>query len=67
MFSDFETALNGFVPLSLKGLPLHTSSSVGFSQVGGMESVKQKLRETLQWPIEVSECYRGIRVLKLCY
>lgn len=58
---DFVTALEGFVPVSLRGLPLHTSSSVGFSHVGGLESTKQALRETLLWPTKVQH---GKRVLR---
>lgn len=52
---DFETALKGFVPLSLRGLPLHTSGTVDFLQVGGMEPIKLALKETLQWPIKVMQ------------
>lgn len=50
---DFVTALEGFVPISLRGLPLHTSGNVDFSHVGGLEKTKQRLRETLLWPIKV--------------
>ena len=50
---DFEIALRDFVPMSLRGLLLHTSGSVDFSHVGGMASVKKTLTETLQWPIKV--------------
>ena len=56
---DFEMALNGYVPLSLRGLPLHVAGKVDFSQIGGMEAIKQSLKETLQWPIKVIE--RGKR------
>lgn len=52
--SDFNKALEGFVPLSLRGLPLHTSGSIDFSHVGGLNAVKEMLTETLQWPIKVS-------------
>jgi len=52
---DFSKALEGFVPLSLRGLPLHTSGSVDFSHVGGLKAVKEMLTETLQWPIKVSK------------
>ena len=50
---DFVTALEGFVPVTLRGLPLHTSGSVSFSHVGGLEDIKQTLRETLLWPSKV--------------
>ncbi len=51
--ADFLTALDGFVPVSLRGLPLHKFGTVDFAHVGGLESTKQKLRETLLWPSKV--------------
>ena len=50
---DFVTALDGLVPVSLRGLPLHTTGTVSFSHVGGLEDIKQALRETLLWPTKV--------------
>ena len=52
---DFVMALDGFVPVSLCGLPLHTGGTVNFSHVGGLEKTKQALRETLLWPSKVRE------------
>ena len=52
---DFVMALDGFVPVSLRGLPLHTGGTVNFSHVGGLEKTKQALRETLLWPSKVRE------------
>ena len=40
---DFVTALDGFVPVSLRGLPLHTARTVDFSHVAENTS---KIRET---------------------
>lgn len=53
--TDFLTALDGFTPISLRGLPLHSAGSVDFSHVGGLDSVKDALRETLLWPSKVAE------------
>ena len=50
---DFVSALKGFVPLSLRGLPLHQSGTINFSGVGGLETVKKCLKETLLWPSKV--------------
>lgn len=50
---DFISALKGFVPLSLRGLPLHQSGTINFSGVGGLETVKKCLKETLLWPSKV--------------
>ena len=51
---DFVTALDGYVPVSLRGLPLHSAGAVNFSHVGGLERAKQILTETLLWPSKVS-------------
>ena len=53
VLDDFRRAVKGFVPLSLRGLSLHSSGSVGFENVGGLAEVKLTLRETLQWPHKV--------------
>lgn len=50
---DFLEALEGFVPVSLRGLPLHSAGSVDFSHIGGLENVKEILTETLSWPSKV--------------
>ena len=50
---DFLAALEGFVPVSLRGLPLHSAGSVDFSHIGGLDNVKGALRETLSWPSKV--------------
>ena len=52
---DFLAALEGFTPISLRGLPLHSAGSVDFSHIGGLDSVKDALRETLLWPSKVPE------------
>ena len=51
---DFFAALEGFVPVSLRGLPLHSAGSVDFSHIGGLQDVKETLTETLSWPSKVS-------------
>jgi SpoVK/Ycf46/Vps4 family AAA+-type ATPase len=50
---DFVTAMDGFVPVSLRGLPLHTTGTMDFSNVGGLEKTKRALQETLLWPSKV--------------
>ena len=50
---DFRHALEGFVPASLKGLPLHLMGSVTFQSIGGMKNAKKTLKETLFWPSKV--------------
>ena len=50
---DFVAALKGFVPVSLRGLQLHKSGLIDFSGVGGLETIKKSLKETLLWPSKV--------------
>ena len=57
---DFHSALQGFVPLSLQGLSLHSSGSVDFSSVGGLKEAKQTLKETLLWPSKVNKARYNI-------
>ena len=55
ILDDFLRGLKGFVPTSLRGLPLHSAGSIDFSSVGGLEQAKQTLRETLLWPSKVKK------------
>lgn len=57
---DFRSALQGFVPLSLQGLSLHSSGSIDFSSVGGLKEAKQTLKETLLWPSKVNKASYNI-------
>ena len=50
---DFFAALEGFVPVSLRGLPLHSAGSIDFSHIGGLKNIKETLTETLSWPSKV--------------
>ena len=52
--SDFHAALDGFVPLTLRGLALHSAGSLDFSHVGGMHGTKEILQETILWPSKVT-------------
>lgn len=50
---DFLEALRGLMPVSLRGLSLHSAGSVDFSDVGGLKVAKETLKETLLWPSKV--------------
>ena len=47
---DFNMALQGYIPVTLRGLSLHSRGTVDFSGVGGMKDTKKILRETILWP-----------------
>lgn len=46
---DFEAALKGFTPASLRGVTLHSSTTT-FASIGGLTETRQTLLETLQYP-----------------
>ncbi|KAJ7276088.1 P-loop containing nucleoside triphosphate hydrolase protein [Mycena haematopus] len=48
--TDFDAAQKEFVPLSLRGVKLQTSSEVSWSDIGGLRETRRVLRETLEWP-----------------
>ncbi|KAL8995877.1 MAG: hypothetical protein Q9169_004485 [Polycauliona sp. 2 TL-2023] len=47
--TDFNSALKGFTPASLRSITLHTSST-SFSSIGGLHSTRRTLLETLHYP-----------------
>ena len=51
--SDFNVALKGFVPMTLRGLAMSATATIDFSDVGGMQKTKNTLRETILWPSKV--------------
>ena len=50
---NFETALYGFTPASIRNVPLHQAGELGWDDIGGLTDVKNTLIETLQWPTKV--------------
>ena len=46
---DFDAALKGFTPASLRGVTLHSSTTT-FASIGGLTETRQTLLETLQYP-----------------
>lgn len=46
---DFDAALKGFTPASLRGVTLHSSTTT-FASIGGLRQTRQILLETLQYP-----------------
>lgn len=57
---DFLSALESYIPASLRGLSLHRSGSVSFKNVGGLEEAKRTLQETLLWPSKVTILYKTV-------
>ena len=58
-YEDFVTAQEGFLPISLKGIQLH-SSETQWKDIGGLEEVKRTLKETLEWPTKYPKLFENI-------
>lgn len=53
---DFDRALKGFTPASLRNVTL-TSSSTTFSSIGGLHETRKILLETLQYPTKYAPIF----------
>ncbi|KAG2078617.1 AAA-domain-containing protein [Suillus decipiens] len=54
---DFVEAQEGFVPLSLRDVPLQ-KSDVEWADIGGLKDTKLVLRETLEWPTKYAQLFK---------
>lgn len=54
---DFVEAQEGFVPLSLRDVPLQ-KSDVEWADIGGLKDTKVVLRETLEWPTKYAQLFK---------
>ncbi|KAF5302145.1 hypothetical protein FQA39_LY10480 [Lamprigera yunnana] len=52
-----EFALKNLSALSLKNVQLHSSGAKGFSDIGGLENVKNILVESMLWPLQYSNLF----------
>lgn len=52
--ADFDEAMNGFTPASIRNVPLHQAGDLGWDDVGGLTDIKNTLKETLMWPSKVN-------------
>lgn len=53
---DFDKALKGFTPASLRNVPLQTSTTT-FDSIGGLKETRQILLETLQYPTKYAPIF----------
>lgn len=53
---DFDKALSGFTPASLRNVPLQKSTTT-FSSIGGLKETRQVLLETLQYPTKYAPLF----------
>ncbi|KAL4927633.1 AAA family ATPase peroxin 1 [Aspergillus undulatus] len=54
--SDFDDAIKGFTPASLRNVTL-TSSTTTFSSIGGLHETRKMLLETLQYPTKYAPIF----------
>ncbi|TGJ85895.1 hypothetical protein E0Z10_g2885 [Xylaria hypoxylon] len=54
--TDFDTALKGFTPASLRNVTLQTSTTT-FDSIGGLKETRQILLETLQYPTKYAPIF----------
>ncbi len=53
---DFSSALQGFTPASLRNVRLHSSTTT-FASIGGLQSVRKTLIETLHYPTKYARIF----------
>ncbi|WP_336359711.1 CDC48 family AAA ATPase [Haladaptatus sp. ZSTT2] len=54
--TDFKEALKGISPSALREVFVE-APDVSWENVGGLEDTKERLRETIQWPLEFPEVF----------
>ncbi|XP_075809757.1 peroxisomal ATPase PEX1 isoform X3 [Microtus pennsylvanicus] len=60
--SDFQKALHGFLPLSLRNVNLHKPRDLGWDKVGGLHEVRQILVDTIQLPAKYPELFANLPI-----
>ncbi|QLH84003.1 CDC48 family AAA ATPase [Halosimplex pelagicum] len=56
---DFKQALKGIEPSALREVFVEVPD-VTWDQVGGLEDTKERLRETIQWPLDYPEVFEAM-------
>jgi transitional endoplasmic reticulum ATPase len=58
---DFKQAMKGIEPSALREVFVEVPD-VDWNRVGGLEDTKERLRETIQWPLEYPEVFEAMDV-----
>ncbi|MXR20980.1 CDC48 family AAA ATPase [Halobacterium bonnevillei] len=56
---DFKSALKGIEPSALREVFVEVPD-ISWDQVGGLEDTKERLRETIQWPLDYPEVFESM-------
>lgn len=59
---DFQKALQGFVPASLRNVNLHKPRDLGWEKIGGLHEVRQILVDTIQLPAKYPELFANLPI-----
>uniref|UniRef100_A0A8C9ICX0 Peroxisomal ATPase PEX1 n=1 Tax=Piliocolobus tephrosceles TaxID=591936 RepID=A0A8C9ICX0_9PRIM len=59
---DFEKALHGFIPVSLRSVNLHKPRDLGWDKIGGLHEVRQILMDTIQLPAKYPELFANLPI-----
>uniref|UniRef100_A0A2K5M9G6 Peroxisomal ATPase PEX1 n=1 Tax=Cercocebus atys TaxID=9531 RepID=A0A2K5M9G6_CERAT len=60
--SDFQKALHGFIPASLRSVNLHKPRDLGWDKIGGLHEVRQILMDTIQLPAKYPELFANLPI-----
>ncbi|XP_018121926.1 peroxisomal biogenesis factor 1 L homeolog isoform X1 [Xenopus laevis] len=60
--TDFQKALKGFTPLSLRNAQLHKPKKQGWNMVGGLHDVRQVLKDTVELPAKYPELFANLPI-----
>ncbi|XP_057586957.1 peroxisomal ATPase PEX1 isoform X2 [Hippopotamus amphibius kiboko] len=59
---DFQKALQGFIPMSLRNVNLHKPRDLGWDKIGGLHEVRQILVDTIQLPAKYPELFANLPI-----
>ncbi|XP_036921953.1 peroxisome biogenesis factor 1 isoform X2 [Sturnira hondurensis] len=59
---DFQKALQGFTPASLRNISLHKPQDLGWDKVGGLHDVRQILVDMIQLPAKYPELFANLPI-----
>nr|XP_056713608.1 peroxisomal ATPase PEX1 [Euleptes europaea] len=60
--SDFQQALKGFTPTSLRNVNLHEPQDFGWDRIGGLKEIQQILIDTIQLPAKYPELFANLPI-----
>ncbi|XP_075443466.1 peroxisomal ATPase PEX1 isoform X2 [Ascaphus truei] len=60
--SDFQKALKGFTPLSLKNIDLHKPKELGWNMIGGLHDIRQVLKDTIELPAKYPDLFANLPI-----